>query len=78
MNAKPQTLAERVRFNFLIPSELDREALALYDQGIPNSIHDPYLRDLLNGHRWGWHSPDHKSRSQSVPACPACMREASK
>jgi hypothetical protein len=51
------------------------QALALYDEGIPNEIDDPGLRRSLNHHRWGNHGPlstGQKARSN----CPACKREA--
>lgn len=43
------------------------EALQLFDAGIPNEIADPFLKSMLNGHRWGWHQ-------DLFMMCPACER----
>ena len=45
------------------------EALKLYDEGIPTTIEDTFLRSMLNGHRWGWHQT-------AFLMCPACERQA--
>ena len=49
--------------------EVRKEALELFDAGIPNEIEDSFYKSMLNGHRWGWHQTP-------FMLCPACDRKA--
>jgi hypothetical protein len=49
--------------------EVRKEALELFDAGIPNEIEDSFYKSMLNGHRWGWHQTP-------FMLCPACDRNA--
>ena len=49
--------------------EARKEALELFDAGIPNEIEDSFYKSMLNGHRWGWHQTP-------FMLCPACDRKA--
>jgi hypothetical protein len=49
--------------------QIRKEALELFDAGIPNEIEDSFYKSMLNGHRWGWHQTP-------FMLCPACDRNA--